>query len=424
LWVVLLAFLGAGAVLGGPHALAWYHLRAGTSALKSYHNDDARAHLDACLKIWPTHVGAHLLAARAERRAGDYVAATQHVLDAQEANGGSSQEIALENALVNAGMGNVKGNEDFLHAKAAKEPALAPLVWEALAEGYMRMHRIPDAFACCDRWLERDPDNVQGLYLRGWVASEIQSTKRAIPDLRRVVELDPKRDDARRKLAFNLVKAHYLDEALEHLEYLHRRDPSDLEVEVRIARCEHGLGNGKKAKTMLDQVVAEHPDYGPGQLASGHVDRLAGRLADAEEKLRTAIKLMPYDYQAYWELKSVLQRRGKDDEARTIEDKADLLKKAYERRDDLLSHELGKKPHDPAVHYEMGMVEISLGQRESGAFWLTSALNEDPNYAPAHAALAEYYHDLGDSDAAEHHRQRAAELKSTNQSPDKSANPN
>jgi tetratricopeptide (TPR) repeat protein len=412
LWVVVLALVGGGTLLAGPHASAWYHRYAGESALKSYHNEKARNHLSACLKVWPKDVKALLLAARAARRDGDYTTAQQHVHDAQEANGGSSSEIALEAKLIDASMGllNDQG-EDYLHTRAEKEPVVAPLIWEALAEGYTRMHRILDAFACLEKWLTREPDNVQALYLRGSVSLAVRANKRAIPDFRRVVELDPERDEARRRLAFCLLETHYLDEAIEHFEYLRRRDPDNPELLVRMARCEHGLGNAKKAKQILDTVLEESPDYGPALLARGHLDRLAGKPADAEDHLRAAVKYMPYDYQAHFELKDVLRQRGKESEARAIEDKGEKLKAAYDRLEKLTTHELNRRPHDPALHYELGMILMSLGHKKMGAHWLSSALNKDESFAPAYEALAEYYEGTGDTEAAEYHRKKAAELK-------------
>ena len=420
LCVGVLVLLGIGGVFGGPHAWAWYQLRAGESALNGYHNDTAREHLTACLKVWPASVKAHLLAARAARRDGDFDKAEQHIKDAQGAEGGSSPEIAFEDALVRAAKGDLNDVEDFLRGKADKEPALAPLVWEALGEGYLRMQRILDAYSCLNQWLERDADDVQALYLRGSVSWHIKSFKHAVPDFRRVVELDPERIEARRRLAVGLLETHHLDEALEQLEFLIQREPDNADLMVYMARCQHGLGHPLKAKQILDDVLAEHPDHGPALRARGHLAWLAGQTADADRWLRAAIKQMPHDYQAHWELSQVLrQLPGKQAEARAEEELAEKLKKTLERLEQLSKSELTKKPHDPKLHYELGMLYTSLGQKEMGARWLSSALRENERFAPAHAALAEYYDSIGQSEQAKQHREWLEVLKAEDKSTDK-----
>jgi len=52
---------------------------------------------------------------------------------------------------------------------------------------------------------------------------------------------------------------------------------------------------------------------------------------------------------------------------------------------------------------------IYMGNRmESEAVrMLLGALQYDPDYQPAHAALADYYERTGNADAAERHRRRA-----------------
>ena len=49
--------------------------------------------------------------------------------------------MLLEWALLKAVQGNLLEVEEFLVERARKDPAVAPLVWEALAEGDVRMYR-------------------------------------------------------------------------------------------------------------------------------------------------------------------------------------------------------------------------------------------------------------------------------------------
>jgi Tfp pilus assembly protein PilF len=73
---------------------------------------------------------------------------------------------------------------------------------------------------------------------------------------------------------------------------------------------------------------------------------------------------------------------------------------------ELRSRKLAERPLDPALHAEMGLLEIRAGHPEEGEWWLKSALAVDPDYAPAHQALADLYEKRGDSAKAAEHRSK------------------
>jgi tetratricopeptide (TPR) repeat protein len=403
--VVLAALAGAGLYLG-----AWYHWSRADADLARYHTAEARQHLDACLWFWPHSPAVHLLAARAARRAGDYEAAEKHLRQCQHGQAPAPEEVVLEWAMLRASMGDLRGQEEYLQAQLRKNPAQGPLIWEALAEGYLRMYRVLDAVRCLDHWLEVEPDNVQAFYLRGSVYRQIQVVQKAVPDFRRVVELDPGRNDAREYLAGGLLELGHFSEALEHLEHLLRQRPADPDLRVRLARCHDGLEHSEQARRLLDLVLAENPDYGPALRAYGQMARQARQPEEAEKWLRRAARVLPYDYQVQYALYQALEEQGKTTEAKEQLARAQQVKDRRERLADISHRKMSERPYDPALHCELGTLLIELGHRELGARWLHSALQRDPNYQPAHAALAKYYQEEGDTEQAAHHRQLADTL--------------
>src|SRR5437763_5204020 len=70
--------LGALATWVGPQLQAGYHLRAARTALRNYHNDEAQAHLDECLRTWSQHAEVQLLASRCARCAEAFDQAQEH----------------------------------------------------------------------------------------------------------------------------------------------------------------------------------------------------------------------------------------------------------------------------------------------------------------------------------------------------------
>ena len=405
LLILVLATLEVG--LGGMHAWAWYQLREARSALEHYHPEEARGRLASCLKIWPGSVQAHLLASRAARQSGDFDEADRQLRACQELLGGSSDDVALEWALLQAANGNPREVDGFLQRRIEQDPALSPLVWEALAEGYIRVYRTFDALACVDYWLQLDPDSLRALELRGLAYQNGGAAQKAAEDLRRVIEREPTRGEARWRLALCLLDMGRYDEALPDLEQVARDRPDDPDVEVRLARCHNMLGRRDQARQILDDVLEKHPEHGLALRTRGQLAFTYEQPAEAEVWLRRAVKVWPNDYQAHYLLQQALQQQHKADEARAQQRLADETKERAERLGELKGRKLSEKPLDPALHYEMGVLLLRAGHQATGVGWLQSALDLDPDYRPAHAALADYYERQGDGNRAAEHRKKS-----------------
>ena len=409
LLLALLALLcGGGAFWAGPQLWAWYHLRAAETALQRYHSAEASDHLRVCLQVWPSRPRVHLLAGRAARQSGDYDEAEQHLRACQRLEQTPSDDTSLEWALLHAAMGDMdRTEEDYLQSRLQKDPAQAPLISEALAEGYLRTYRIFDALACLNRWLEHEPDNPQALFQRGNVFLQVKSPQQAVPDYLRVVDLDPERTEARRRLALCLLDQGKYGEALPYLEEVRKRQPGDADVRVSIARCQNMVGEEQQARETLDAVLAEHPKHGLALRTRGQLALRSGQAGEAEKWLREAVRLLPDDYQASWSLYQALQAQHRDADAKAQLARAEQLKERLERLAEISTRQMSARPHDPALHCELGTLLLGLGHRELGERWLLSALKQDGRYRPAHAALAEYYKTQGDTEKTEYHRQQA-----------------
>ena len=409
LWIslVVLGVLVVGGLVGWPHAFAWYHFRAGRAAVENYHTAEAREHLDRCLKVWPTSVDAHFLAARAARRAGAFDEAREHLSECQRLTGDSTEDIALESALLDASMGNLAEVEKFLVDQVNASPRNARLIWEGLAEGYIRMYRVLDALASVNRWLQVDPDNIRALTLRGDTHWKVGAVLKTVPDYTRVIELDPEQNDVRWRLSLGLLETGLYTDALKHLEELARRKPNDIEVRVRLARCQYVMGQRAQARKLLASILADNPEHGTALRTRGQINRMDGQLEEAEEDLRKAIRIMPNDHPSHWELAQVLQRLKKDAEAKEMSARAEKIKANHEKLQELSTQKMSVRPNDPALHCEMGKLLLSMGHSGTARLWFQSALEIDENYGPAHAALADYYQGQGDKENAERHRRLA-----------------
>jgi len=402
--LLVLLFVGLALALGGRHAWAWYQLWAGRNALARYQPDLAQQHLASCLKVWPSSMQANLLASRADRQSGDFPAADRHLRASQLANGGTSEAIALEWALLQAASGNLREVDEFLQHQVEQEPKNAPLIWEAVAEGYIRLYRMLDALPCLERWLAIDPGNLRALELRGKAYQIGKQVRKGADDFLRVLELDPARDDSRRRLVLCLVEMGSYEDAVPHLERLEQRTPDDSQVQILLARCHNMRGRGEKAREIIDTVLRAPPDNALALRTRGQFALTDRQPADAERWLREAVEVSPEDYQAQWLLLQALQQQNKTEEARAQLARTEQVKERAEQFGDLTTRKLFEQPLDPALHYKMGLLLMQRGQKKTAEGWLLSALRLDPDYQPAHAALAEYYRSEGDMQRAEQHR--------------------
>jgi predicted Zn-dependent protease len=397
----------AGLALAAPHAWAWYHFAAGNAALDRYHGDEARGHLEECLHVWPQSVECHVLAARAARRAGDFPGAQDHLRDAQRLQKGPSEEVALETALLHAAGGDFDQYEDYLNEFSRKHPDRAPLVWEALAKGYLCVYRVNDALSVLKLWLDARPDDIQALAERGDVYWQLKSVGKAADSYRRVVELDPERVEERWRLAVGLMDGGHYEEALRHLEAVQKRRPDSLEVQVHLARCYARRDRKRQAKDMLDAVLTRDPANGPALRARGQIAFDDGQMADAEKWLRDAVRVMPDDQLANLALAQTLDHReGKEAEAKEQLARAEGIKNRMERLGEITTRELSAKPNDPALQAEFGQLLMDMGYKDIGKGWLERAVRLGPR--AAHTALADYFQKQGDLTKAAEER-RAAE---------------
>lgn len=326
---------------------------------------------------------------------------------AQRGVGGATDETAFEWALIRAAAGDMGEFEEYLQRRADSSRSDAPVVWEALAMGYLRVYRTLDAMTCLNHWLKRDPDNVRALDLRGQTYVAGKGVVRGSEDYRRVLDLDFTREATRWRLVDCLIGLGGYDEAATNLEYLAQGHTDSGAVASRLARCYNMLGRTSEARTLLDAALAKNPNDGPALRALGQVELVARRPDVAEPVLRRAAALLPNDYQAQQLLFQALQQQGKTDEAKGQIKVTEEVRERAERVGELTSRKLAESPLDPALNYEMGKLLVESGAFDVGEQWLLTAIRLDPQHTLAHAALAEIYEMRGDSVRAGFHRDKS-----------------
>ncbi|HLJ97268.1 MAG TPA: tetratricopeptide repeat protein [Gemmataceae bacterium] len=402
--IALLAVIGTGVTIAGWQGWAWYHYRAALRALERRDLSLAQAQLNSCLKVWPTSAEVHLLAARTARRIGAYDDAELHLKECQLL-GWPIEELSLERDLALAQRGDLAEVEEKLVRFAEHDHPDRFLILEALAQGYIKTYRLSQALHCLELWLKRRPNDVQALVWRAEVEQLRSSTSEALADYRRVVALEPERDQARLRLAELLATEHQPAEAVSHFEHLRQRQPTNPGVLLGLARCRHLLGESTEAARLLDTLLERSPDDATALGERGRLFLEIGQFGEAERWLRRAADRAPYDRDIVYPLYLCLQQSGKSEAAEAYRIKLQEIDAQLSRLREL-TRQIVQMPHDPALRHEAGMIFLTSGQAKEGLRWLYSALQEDPRYEPAHRLLADYYDRVGNQGLAGWHRRQ------------------
>jgi tetratricopeptide (TPR) repeat protein len=401
--------LPALAAAGGANLWAWHHRREADRLAERQQFAAAYGHYADCLRVWRWSASTHFLAGRAARRAGMYDEAERHLAECgrlQDSASGPPLPLALERLLLQAQSGDIGDVEDVLWGYVKKDAPESPLILEALARGYQRMFRMGMALRCLQLILERDPDNIEALVMRGWIREGGGEPEDASKDFRRALGLDPTRDDARLSLARILIRDK-CEEALVMFGELAARRPDDPNVLTGLAQAYCGVGQSEKARPIFEALIAKHPQDCKALTGLGVLVRDEGDTAGGEALLRRAVAADPGSPEAHFQLYMCLvQQPGREAEAAAERDIHRRVQADRERLAQIAVAEMTRRPYDPNLHYELGAIYLRNGKPDVGVRWMYSALRLDPTHQPSHRALADYFERAGETEKAQQHRRQ------------------
>jgi tetratricopeptide (TPR) repeat protein len=376
------------------HLAAGQHRRQAEQALEKGELDQARAHLELCLEVWPDSGEIHYLAARTARRQGAYDDANRH-LSACRRLGWPAEAIRLERALLEAEQGDPTLVESYLLSCVHKDHPDAVLILEALTRGYLKNFQLMRALECLDLWLHRQPNAVQALIWRGEVRERLDRYEPALDDLRRAVRLDPEAEESRLRLARLLVRARLPEEALPHYEQLYERRSGDAEVLLGLAACQRRLSRPEDARQLLDILLAAQPRHAQALSERGQLALEAGQLDEAEEWLRRAVAAAPFEREAVYAFGQCLFRqKGKEAEAQQWRARLERIDADLKRMTAVMN-DITSSPRDPELRTKAGVLLLRNGQEKEGLRWLESALRLDSRHPSTLQALSDYFERQG-----------------------------
>lgn len=264
-------------------------------------------------------------------------------------------------------------------AREAFEKALLadPECCEAHLDQAVLAYRAGDletAWSRLHELLELEPDDADGVNLRGVLHAAEGARKHELADFQRALQLAPSNREALFNAAAAYLERGHLDTALDHVERLKTLCPGE-----GLVHYLDGLVKGAQGRR--DAEVAAYRralELGHERAAVYHNLGVAlqesARAEEAETAFRRALELEPTALDTMLDLASALHERGADAEA------VEVLRRAAEAHGDCAD-----------VWYDLGYVQASLGRDEEALEAYRAAIRLDTGYADAHYNLA-YIH--------------------------------
>jgi tetratricopeptide (TPR) repeat protein len=300
-----------------------------------------------------------------------------------------------------AHQGRFADAEPLLRQAVVRDPSDAEVV-KALAAGCLDVNQLTEAEQYCNRWCALRPNDPESYLRRMELWRRLQRIEDALPDARRVVELQPDNDDVHRQVVEWLLMTGRLPEAERECQVCLRRRPGQPELLLLQAGVNHAKGNAAEAARILDQLLQAYPELSAALVLRATLYYEAGEPARAIPLLRA--KAVAQDRQvrkrALYYLSLSLARTGQTDEAQRAMAEMQWLEamEIWNRND---------RQNNPGLHLRLAEALVGLGEVDKARQLLDKILRQDPNCAAAHQLLATCDEKQGRPEQAADHRRRA-----------------
>lgn len=398
--IVAFVVLSATCWLTGEVAL-W---RA-VSCLETRDHEPALKWLTLADWIRPRSAETHFLLARTHRRLRHFDDVTRHLEQAQ-ALGYNQRSLLREQSLAQAQagqFGDMRLNWGDLFSDAGAD---GPEISKAFVTGLFAQFRLSEAMKVLNAWQADFPMDADQYFLRGRLSEVQLDHADAVKQYRQVIELQPNHVEARVLLATSLIEIGEIADAASHLERALRDQPQRLDAEIALASCFVKLDRQEEARRRLKMIIEKHPDQTNALLELGSLELATKNVTTALGLLRRAAELQPENREVAYAFAKALQANGQSDEAHRIFAFVDEATKPMLKLK-LLTNELLKHPNNLEARFEIAQINWKYNSRAEGAKWWLSLLEMTPDHTATHAALAEHFALLGDTDKATFHRERA-----------------
>ena len=239
-----------------------------------------------------------------------------------------------------------------------------------------------------------------------WLAQG--EVKKAIESLESLDASYPKAKAIKYQLARAYLQDDNATQAAFVLNQALAENPNYTEAKLLLGEINLRNGNAQQVMTSMLDLLKEQPGLAPAQVLLARAYQSLGRLEDATAIFREQIRFSPQSSQPYLLLGLVLRQQNKIDEARKVFEDAyrlapgnllalnqlvelDIQSKNFDSALQRVQAELQKTPQSPAAHLLEGKVYAAQGQWDRAEAALLKTLELDPNSSNAYDLLIATY---------------------------------
>lgn len=403
----LVAVAGLGALLlhFARLTLSEHYLQSAQLALQEHDLRSALRELQHSLRFQKSNPQARLLAAQTARRLDRFAEANQH-LDEYERIRKADRDSDREWLLQGVQQGDIAGQQEHLRSLIELDANAAPLIYEALAKGYMNALLRPEMMGCVSEALEKWPAHAPLRVLRGIGWQELHEDDHALADFQQALHDAPRYSQARLCLANLQQQLGFNREAIRNFEILLQEGDDKPEVLLGLARCRFDNHELDSAQSLLSALNAKHPTFVPGLIESGRFAMHRRQAAEAQTLLSKATALAPRNQEACRLTQAHFASLAWSDKIAETQRQIDEIT-ARELQLVHLHALLRESPRDAARRYAIGMWCLENDEEQAGLRWFYSSLLMNEHYGPSHEQLAKHYERTGQPRWAARHRRLA-----------------
>jgi tetratricopeptide (TPR) repeat protein len=394
--------LGFAAARPVQHA---YRLRQARQALANRNPDEALVWLDAARRSDRIDATVYFLTARAHRQLEEYGTAMADLQQAHQLRY-PTEELERERLLALAESAQIGLDDPRLGTLLANPGDDIREIYESLVKGYYRLYELGPAQLVLDSWEEDYPKDAQPKFYRGLVLEHDAKWPEAEMWYRRAITLNPDRSDFRLHLALVLRKQHHYREAIQHYrQCLQMKETAS--GFYGLGKCLQARGELPQARESFLKGLQIEPDDYDCLIAMGELEVDTGQGKEALRWLEPAASQRPHEYEVRYALARALLYAGEGDLARPHFQFAAQARSALSQVKALRQH-VGEHPEDVGSRYRIGVALLEYGDVREGLKWLHSVFKYQAEHHDAHAALAKFYSEQGNDEAAAEHAAPAA----------------
>jgi Flp pilus assembly protein TadD len=318
------------------------------------------------------------------------------------------ERLRVLSGIYQARAGRITEAEPILREAFDRQREPRVEVARELARIYLATYRLNQAAEPIERWRALAPDDPQPYLASNEIASRLAAEPAIqIRNYEAALERGPNLDTARLGLAEQLTNARRFDEAEQQFRAYLARKPGDASALVGLGRNAFRSGDLDGATRYFEEALRSEPRQPDALKELAQTDMRLRRFRQACSRLELLTELDPYDYEIRYCYAQALNLAGDSAQARTANQLAARLRDEHERIVWLRSKVLAD-PNDRESRCQVAKWMFDHALPHEGLRWAAEILRVDPNHAPTHRLLVDYYEKHGDAGLANYHRLRAS----------------